>query len=298
MSVSSGLAAAVGLAVLLESLDGRLRLAVDIRRFLGLDVLGGFFQLPGQSSLRAVAQEVRLSPGSRASESCRRAMAAVLFRAHAKKARTILVTSPARGDGRTTWTANLAIAVADTGRRVLLIDADCRNPTQHLIFGVGEGTGLSGLLLGNGRLADAIQPTDTPNLDLLPCGAMSAHTAALLHGKRFGGVLTAAAMEYDLVLLDSPATNVASDAQSMASLADGTLLVLRAHQSTRRHSRRAADALAASGARWIGVIVNQLAANDDGFHPTRPSLSMGVAAQAREGPSIAAGRMPGLRPAV
>jgi polysaccharide biosynthesis transport protein len=265
IGLGSGFASAVAAILILELSDGRFRSAEEIYQRLQLQVMGSIPQMPGQASLAARAQETRLSPGSRAAEAFRQFMAAMLFRAGQIDARTILVSSPERGNGRTTVACNLAIACAQTGRRVLLVDADCRNPSLHLLFGLTETAGLSGVLLGSRTLDSVIQPTETSNLDLLPCGPMSAHTAGLLHGQQFCALLESMRNDYDRIIFDACSVDSASDALLIASVVDSTLLVLQADRTTRKSAELGRSALISAGARLMGIAVNRAAIERDDF---------------------------------
>jgi polysaccharide biosynthesis transport protein len=265
LALTLGLGIGGGLIAALELLDGRFKSAAEIFRRLHLPVMGSVPQMPGEASRGGRAQEVRLSPGSRAADAFRQLMATVLFRANQIQAQTILITSPSRGDGRTTLAANLAIACAQTSRRVLLVDADCRNPSQHHIFNLNENSGLSGVLLGTRTLETVIQSTDSANLDVVPCGPMSAHTAGLLHGQPFSDLLAAWRRDYDLIILEACAVNSASDAQLISAVVDATLLVFKADQTTRKSAELARCALVSAGAKIMGVAVNCVPENIDAF---------------------------------
>ena len=101
----------------------------------------------------------------------------------------MLITSPSSGDGKTTLVSNLAIAMAQGGRKILIIDADLRNPSQHDIFGVKNNTGLSALLAGRSTAETAVQRSHVPNLDILPCGPTPANPAEILNSREFGALM-------------------------------------------------------------------------------------------------------------
>ncbi|HEX8914692.1 MAG TPA: CpsD/CapB family tyrosine-protein kinase, partial [Humisphaera sp.] len=174
-----------------------------------------------------------------------------------RRARTVLVASAAPGDGRSSTAANLAVALAGSGRRVLLIDADLRGPALHAVFGVSAGAGLSDLLsTGADALADAARPTGVQGLSLLPCGPAPADPTALLNDDALPTLLDAAADAYDAVVVDAAPLSAGPDARIIAAHCDATLLVVRASASTRRGCVRACRSLLDVGARVAGVVMN------------------------------------------
>jgi capsular exopolysaccharide synthesis family protein len=183
----------------------------------------------------------------------------------AERCKTILVTSPAPGDGKTTLISNLAIAVAQGDRRTLLIDADCRRPMQHKIFKLSDKTGLSSVLGGQAKFADAVQKTAIANLDVLPCGPLPSNPAEMLDSQAFLDLLAQVSKLYDQVLIDSPPVMPVTDARILAAGCDATLLVLRAEKSTRRLSEHARNALQSVGAGLLGVVVNDVPRGKDGY---------------------------------
>jgi len=174
-----------------------------------------------------------------------------------EQARTLVVTSPAPGEGKSTIISNLAIAMAQAGQKVLLIDADLRRPTQHKIFLRGRrARGLSLVLTGQMPVEQAIEPTGVENLEVLTCGPEVPNPAEILGGETLAATIRALAQRYDRVLIDSPPVAAVTDPLILAALCDVTILVLRAEQSTRRVSTQARDSLAGVEARLLGVAVN------------------------------------------
>lgn len=204
-------------------------------------------------------QKVHLEPNSLVAEAYRTIRTAVFFGVSQDQARTILITSPSPGDGKSTIVSNLAITMAQAGQKTLVIDADLRKPTQHSIFGFeSRDEGLSNLLAGAIGAEQAIQPGPTKNLDVLTCGVEVPNPAEVLNGSAFARVLTELAERYDRVLIDSPPVGPVADGQVLSALCDVTILVLRAETSTRRHSRQARDSLLSVGGRILGVVVNDV----------------------------------------
>ncbi len=160
------------------------------------------------------------------------------------------------GDGKSTFVSNLAIAIAQTGKRVLIVDADFRAPMQHRLFGLKDRAGMATVLGGEDRLDQVIQHTEIEGLDVLPCGPIPNSPAEMLNDPSFADKLNDLADMYDLVLLDSPPVTAVTDARIIAACADVTILVIRPTASTRKQAIEARDGLRSVGARLLGVAVN------------------------------------------
>jgi capsular exopolysaccharide synthesis family protein len=212
--------------------------------------------MSGRRTAVARAMTVHLDPRSVVAEAYRTVRTAVYFGAGENRCKTILVTSPEPGDGKTTSASNLAIAIAQTGRSVLLLDADFRKPTQHKNLDIKDAVGLSSVLAGREPVSRAIQHTGVEGLDILPCGPIPANPSEILNSREFGELIDNLAAKYDHILFDSPPVNAVTDARILGAVCDATILVLRADKSTRKSGEHARNALLSVGARLLGVIVN------------------------------------------
>jgi len=254
-----GLMLGGGLALLRDWLDQTLRSAEEISAMLGMPVLGVVPSMSRGQNVVQRGQRVHLDSHSIAAEAYRTIRTAVFFGAPKDEAKTILVTSPGPVDGKTTLASNLAIAMAQAGQKILVLDADFRRPMQHVIFETNhQDKGLSSLLAGTTTLEEAIQATKVEGLDLLPCGPNVPNPSELLNSETFAKVLEQLSNKYDRVIIDSPPVIPVTDSQILAAICDVTLLVLRAEKSTRKVSQRARDGLLSVGARIIGVVVNDV----------------------------------------
>ena len=253
-----GLFAGTGLALVREWKDQRLRSTQEISALLGLPVLGAIPSMSTPKQTPAVrGQKVRISPDSREAEAFRTVRTAVFFGAPKDEARTILFTSPAPGEGKSTVTANLGIAIAQAGQRVLIVDCDFRRPMQHKIFTLDRRVkGLSSVLAGEMTLEEATDHTGLENLDILTCGPEVSNPAEMLNSESFARIVERLASKYDRILIDSPPVVAVADALILAALCDATVLVLRAQSSTRKISMQARESLAGVDARILGVVVN------------------------------------------
>jgi len=260
LALALGLFAGTGLALLREWKDQRLRSTEEISALLGLPVLGA---IPTISSLNrgpgARGQMIELSRDSHEAEAFRTLRTALFFGVPKEEAHKILVTSPAPGEGKSTVASNLAVAIAQAGQKVLLIDADLRRPTQHRIFGLNrQAKGLSAVLAGQMSLEEAIEHTSLENLHVLASGPDVPNPAELLNSESFSRLLEKVAAAYDRVLIDSPPVTAVTDPLILAAQTDVTILVLQAEVSTRRVSMQAREALASVDARVLGVAVNNV----------------------------------------
>ena len=207
----------------------------------------------------AFGQKVYLEPKSVIAEAYRTIRTAVFFGVPKGGAKTILVTSPDAGDGKSTLVSNLAIAMAQAGQKTLIIDGDFRKPKQHIIFEFENGRGLSSVLAGTVTLDKAIQAGPVKELDILSCGPEVPNPSEILNSDAFAEIVKEQlAKRYDRIIIDSPPVGLVADSQILAAICDITLLVLRAEKSTRKHSQQARDALTSVGGRLLGAVVNDV----------------------------------------
>jgi succinoglycan biosynthesis transport protein ExoP len=260
-----GLLLGIGVGLLVDRLDQRLRSVEEIANLLDATVLGVVPRIVRRVLPGEAGREIQLKPRSSVAEAFRTVRTAIYFGGVERAGRTILVTSPTPGDGKSTCISNLAIAVAQGGRRTLLIDADCRRPVQHKTFDLGDGPGLSSILVGKSTLDEAVRHTAIERLDVLPCGPLPHNPAELLDSQALLDLLGEAGRKYDQVLIDSPPVTLVSDARVLAASCDAAFLVVRHERSTRRGTTLAWNALASVGANLLGVVVNDLARQKDGY---------------------------------
>jgi capsular exopolysaccharide synthesis family protein len=211
-------------------------------------------------------QEVHLASKSIVAEAYRTIRTAVFFGVPKGKAKTILITSPNAGDGKTTLVSNLAIAMAQAGQKTLLLDADLRKPMQHNIFEFENGKGLSSILAGTITLDEAIQAGPVEGLDILSCGPEVPNPSEILNSDAFTEILKGELTKrYDRIIVDSPPVGPVADSQILSAGCDITLLVLRAEKSTRKHSQQACDVLQSVGGHLLGAVVNDVPRRHDRY---------------------------------
>lgn len=257
-----GLMLGGGLALLRDFIDQNFHSAEEITTVLGMPVLGVVPSMSKKNSISERGKKVYLDSNSSYAEAYRTIRTSVFFGAPKDEAKTILITSAAPSDGKSTLVSNLAITMAQAGQKVLIIDADFRKPKQHIIFEVkNENRGLSNVLAGINTLAETIVSTKIKGLELLCRGSNVPNPSEILNGERFARLLELISSRYDRVIIDSPPVMSVTDAQILAAICDVTLLVLRADKSTRKGSQLTRDGLLSVGASILGVVVNDVPRN-------------------------------------
>lgn len=277
-----GLLFGFGLAYLVDMADKSFRSPEEVRQELGVPILGHIPVIVPDSSRRkrSIKENSKIQqivctfhrPKSTTAEAYRAVRTALHFGTRGEGHKVIQITSPDPGDGKTTLVCNLAVCVAQSGKRVLLIDADFRRPRVHRVFGVDEGCGLSGVIEGVGEMPDAIRETEMPNLWVLPCGSRPTHPSELLSSPRFKELIDVVRDQFDIVIIDTPPVLAVTDPCVVAPRVDGVLLLLRITKHVRPHSKRAVEILESLGANMLGLVIN-------GVGGSRPGLGYGFSQQ-------------------
>ena len=257
MALAAGLLLGIGLALVGDWMDHKFRSVEEISQALGLPALGVVPHVQSRKGSAVVGKVVDAEPLSQAAESYRTIRTAVYFGVPDNDAKTLLVTSPGVGDGKTTLASNLAISMAQAGQKVLVLDADFRRPSQHRVFQIdSDAVGLSDVLAGRGPLYQAIHRSGIENLDVLPCGTIPPNPSEMLSSRAFAGLLEGLSGRYDRIVLDAPPVIPVSDARILGATCDVALLVLRAEKSSRKPSQQAVETLLRVGSQILGVVVN------------------------------------------
>jgi capsular exopolysaccharide synthesis family protein len=270
LSLLLGMTLGAGGAFVAEKTDQRFRSPEELRQHLGLPIVGHIPMIhadktSSQDEDGAAALDPSLcafhSPEHAASEAYRSVRTALYFSARGAGHRVIQVTSPVPGDGKTTLSANLAISAADSGKKVLLIEADFRRPRLGDIFALDEAHGVSSVIGRESELDEAIQQTPIENLSVMPCGPRPKNPSELLTSPRFQQLLDAARQQFDLILVDTPPLLAVTDPAVVAPRVDTVLLVVSLGRNVRYVANRAAEILDGIGANVLGVVVNRMDEN-------------------------------------
>jgi capsular exopolysaccharide synthesis family protein len=255
-----GLLAAVGIAFLVEYLDDTIRSSEEVEEVTGLPTLGVVPVMKGDSKRKEMYRlEALLNPRSPVAETYRALRSNIEFACVDNPLRTLLVTSALPKEGKTTTAGNLAIVFAQTGKRVLLVDADLRKPGVHALFNLPNQHGLTTLFRDeNATIASVSQETELSKLKVITSGALPPNPAELLGSKRWHAILERMKAEADLVILDSPPLQAVTDPALLAAAVDGTVFVVHARKTRRGAIRQGFAALARSDGKILGVVMNRL----------------------------------------
>jgi succinoglycan biosynthesis transport protein ExoP len=252
LAAAFGLALGAGLAFLAEYLDTRLHTVEAIHEVTALSVLG---RIPNAGRWqRNILLDGRLPQR----EAYRRLSINVEALAEEAPLQTLVVTSAAPREGKSTIVANLALAMAQPGRRLIAVDADMRRPTLHSIYQLPNRIGMSSILSQRATLEEAVQDGRTPGLWVLTTGPVPDNVDELLSSPQMVALIQELEQRFDTVLIDTPALLAVADAAVLAPMADGVLLVVGRAQVGKGEVRTTCRELANAGARSVGVVVNRV----------------------------------------
>jgi capsular exopolysaccharide synthesis family protein len=254
-----GLLLGLGIAVLRHILDTKIRNENDVGLVTGSAILG----------VVAYDQEVpshpvilRDEPQAAPSEAVRRLRTNLQFIDVANRPKSIVVSSSIPAEGKTTIAINLAVSLADTGARVILIDADLRRPSIAEYMGIEGQVGLTTVLIGRADVKDVVQPFGTSSLDLLPAGQVPPNPSELLGSAAMASLLERLSASYDMVLLDSPPLLPVTDAVVLSKMAGGAVVIVGADRIHRPQLRQSLDSLETAGVHLFGLVMNKMARRD------------------------------------
>lgn len=253
IAVALGFAAGMGLVFLADRLDVTVKHSSEIEK-MGMAVLGSVPTLDIPRGVLHLEQD----PQGLGGEAFRKLRTSLGFLGVELPLRTILVTSPGPTEGKTTIALNLAAAFALGGLRTLLLEADLRRPSLHLMFGMRGTRGLTTAIVGQVTPQEAVASTDVPNLSVMLAGAIPPNPVELLGSEQMSELLGRLKQMYDVVILDSPPLIPVADPAVLASRCDGVILVVRAGKTDRRRLGDSAQILERVGGRLLGVVANFL----------------------------------------
>jgi succinoglycan biosynthesis transport protein ExoP len=250
-----GVVLACGAAYLLEYMDDTLKDPDDVQANLGLTTLGAVPRMSvGGEQLVALADS-----RSAATEAYRVLRTNLQFAAVGMPLHTLLITSASPSEGKSLTAANLSIALAQAGKRVIAVDADLHRPRLHQYFDLPNGAGVTTALLQEQPSLDGLlQPHFIPNLRVLTSGPLPPNAAELLGSARMRDLMTLLKEEADVVVLDSPPAGSLSDAAVLSAQTDGVLLVVDAGITRRDLALRTVEALRRVNAHVVGVLLNRV----------------------------------------
>jgi polysaccharide biosynthesis transport protein len=263
-----GLGIGVAMASALSGLDTTIRTPDHLQQ-LGLPFLGAImrFRIPKEASGLGELI-VHVQPHSPVAEAFRNVRTSVILARAELPSKALLLTSVAPGEGKTVVTVNLAAALAQAGRKVLLVEADMRKPRLGKIFHVeAEGPGLPQILGEGIPLEAAVRPTAVERLSLITCPTIPQNPSELLESERLAALIASAKERYDFVLFDSPPLMAVTDAAVLASRVDGVALVVKGKTIPRELMQQALATLTEARATVIGAVLNMVDIRRDGPSP-------------------------------
>jgi non-specific protein-tyrosine kinase len=256
---------AVGVVMLVEYLDDTIKTPADAKLHLPVNVLGAlptYKKNNGQASPLVVAAE----PRHPVAEAFRNLRTSIQFFGVDRPAQTILVTSPLPTDGKSFTAANLAVAMAQGGLSVILVDADLRRPKIHKMFELPNRLGLTNALLSAHEPRFALQRTEIHGLRVITAGVQAPNPTEMLNSQRMSRFIGWLSKNADLVILDSPPVLAFADAAVLSNLTDGTILIIESGRTRRPLAAQAVERLTEVGGRILGVVINRLERRSQGYY--------------------------------
>jgi capsular exopolysaccharide synthesis family protein len=258
LGIFSGLLGGMGLAFFIEYLDNTIKSPEETEARLGVPVLGmvSLLRPEGKDVTEGIELIVLKEPRSAFTESYKALRTAVMLSSADSPPKSLLITSMGPGEGKTATSVNLALAVAQSDRRVLLVDADLRKPRIHKILGLPNRYGLSTYLAGDASRILSRGPI--PKLDVITSGPIPPNPSELLSSERFKRLLASMGGEYDLVIFDSPPVLTVTDSLLLGRQVDGTIVVARAGKATYEIVEKGLKLLGDVKSHMLGMLINAL----------------------------------------
>jgi len=251
-----GLAAGLSVTVLRAALDTRIRASRDLLAITDVPVIGSI-PFDARAGERPIV--LRSDPRHERSEAFRTLRTNLQFLDIEEAAHSFVITSAMPNEGKSTTAVNLAIALADAGQRVVLVDADLRSPSVARYLGIEGGAGLTDVLIGRADVADVVQPWSDRSLYVLPAGRIPPNPSELLGSRQMADLLGVLAAEADVVLLDAPPLLPVTDAALIAKIASGGAIVVVSTREARRPMlERALHKLELVDAHVAGVVLSMV----------------------------------------
>lgn len=277
LGLLAGLALGVGAAFLRESLDTTVRSTAATESIVKAPVLG---DIPFDSSTKKQELLSEMSRSAR-SEAFRGLRTNLQYVDVDRPPSAVVVTSSLAGEGKSHTSANLALALARSGKRILLLEGDLRRPGAVKLFDLVEGAGLTNVLVGSASAEEVIQHVGNTGLDVLPCGSIPPNPSELLGSHRMELLLDDLKRTYDTVIIDTPPLLPVTDAAVLARAADGAVVVVRRSKTKREELSAAVASLEAVNARVLGAVMNMSPASRGGPSPYLKNDSSGPAHKPR-----------------
>jgi capsular exopolysaccharide synthesis family protein len=260
LGILLGMMVGIAMEFTVDYLDVSIKTREDTER-LGLPVVG----LIPKLDTGGADVYVERDPRDIGRESFRKLRTSIGFLSVEKPLRTILVTSPIAGEGKTTVAVNLAVAYAQAGSKTVIVEADLRRPSLHRLFGTSGTDGLTTAIIGEAQLARSVRAADIPNLHCLVAGAIPPNPVELLQSEHMDNVLEMLRHQFEVIVVDAPPILPVADSLALAPKCDGVLVVARSGSTPRERLTEAVNQIEKSGARFLGVAVNCVRRTDSPY---------------------------------
>jgi len=268
LAAAIGLFVTAGIAFLIEFLDDTLKTPDEIKDILDTPVIGFIGELKNNPKQNgdSLGIYVAKNPRSPVAEAFRSLRTNLEYSSVDKPARTMLVTSPGESEGKSTVAANLAIVEAQSGKNVIIIDADMRRPKVHVLFNKSNRRGLSDVVTGKLRIDDVVKTYDqVENLSIITCGTIPPNPSELLGSERMSQTIKDLEERFDLVIFDTPPM-IVSDAQILSSKVDGVIFVVIPGQTRAIAALRPIEELRRIDSHVMGVVANKIPKSRDYYY--------------------------------
>jgi len=279
-----GIMLGIGLVLLLEYLDFTIKDNEDVERYLKLNVIGEIPRFNGEKrggnhrkrniKTRTAERDkpstnliTYYDPRARASEAYRSLRTNIGFLGVVRQIKTIVVTSPDQTEGKSTTCANIAICMAQTDKKVLLIECDLRKPKIHKYFGVENDMGMTDIIVNGVGFESVVKRIDEiNNLHVITCGMIPPNPAEILESEKMSNLINKLKSKYDLIIMDSPPVGELTDAAIISRNADGVILVVASGESNIEVARHARNALQNVNARILGAVLTKVDKNSGRYY--------------------------------
>lgn len=272
ISFAMGIVLSVGLIILLDILDNTVKDSEGIEKQMNVSVIGSipFAKIKKEANNDdcSLSDEIitHYKPLSLVSENYKALRTNIQFSMIDKTSCTISVTSCAPSEGKSTVISNTSVVVAQSGKKVLLIDCDLRKPVIHRKFGLPNKKGLTNYLLGECELGDVIQKTAVENLSVMTSGKIPPNPSEILTSQKYIKLIEELKTQYDYIFIDAPPVLIVTDAQIISSMVDGMLLVAEFGSTEKAVLEKAKECLDRANAKCLGVIINQIPKKEIGYY--------------------------------
>ncbi len=260
-----GFVLALGGAFLIEYLDDSVKSPEDVERITKLPTIGGIARIEGEDySEKLVTANTPMLP---ISEAFRVLRTNLQFSFVDEPPNSISVTSPGPTEGKSITLANLAVVIAQSGRKVIIVDTDLRRPVQHRIFNLPNRHGLSDVVVdAKVSVSEQVQETSIENLYLLSSGALPPNPAELIGSSRMKAIIGDLESDFDLAIFDSPPVLVVADAVILSSNMDGVIIISDVGRTRSAELKRSVEELQRGRANVVGVVLNRVSSRASGYY--------------------------------